>query len=167
MKNPRNLLIFAILGGIVGTGFGYTVRALSAPSVANTQASVSADNFQSHEITEVIETQQKAWNAGDIEGYMRGYWEDELLRFSSGNDVTTGWQATLERYKKRYPNRATMGQLSLDVHEVEKLSSKQALVTGRWKLTRETDAPTGLFTLHMKQMNGAWVIVSDHTSSAH
>ena len=32
MKNPRNLLIFAIIGGVIGTGFGYTLGAIFTPT---------------------------------------------------------------------------------------------------------------------------------------
>ena len=99
MKNPKNLLIFAVLGGIVGTGFGYTLRAITNPA-----ASTALDSYSSEDITALISQQQRDWNDGDIEGFMSAYWRSEKLRFSSGGDVTKGWQATLDRYKIRYPD---------------------------------------------------------------
>ena len=161
MKNPKNLLILAVLGGIVGTGFGYTLRAITNPA-----ASTALDSYSSEDITALISQQQRDWNDGDIEGFMSAYWRSEKLRFSSGGDVTKGWQATLDRYKIRYPDRATMGTLELKIQNIEKIGPSQALVTGQWGLYRTTGTPSGLFTLHMKQIDGAWVIVSDHTSSA-
>lgn len=160
MKNPRNLLIFALLGGIVGTGLGYTLRAISSPS------NVSGFTFRTQDIVDVIHQQENDWNAGDIDGFMRGYWQDKNLQFSSGGEVTTGWQATLDRYKSRYPDKTTMGTLEFKVHGIKSMGPVDALVQGQWQLTRDNDTPSGLFTLHMKNIEGEWVIVSDHTSSA-
>jgi len=46
------------------------------------------------------------------------------------------------------------------------LSADHALVFGRFTLKREADSPTGLFTLHLQKIDGAWKIMSDHTSTA-
>jgi len=161
MKNPRNLLIFALIGVMIGTGFGYGLRAISAPSHNGGKVTL-----KTQEIVSVIHQQERDWNAGDIDGFMSGYWQDEALRFSSGGDVTTGWQATLNRYKARYPDKATMGTLDFDIHDITGMGPRNALVKGQWKLTRDKDTPSGLFTLHMQKLGGKWLIVSDHTSSA-
>lgn len=155
MKNPRNLLIFAVLGGLVGTGVGWTLHSF-APEKAVDPA----------EIISVIDAQQSAWNSGDIEGFMEGYQRGDGLRFASGGKVNTGWQPTLDGYLTRYPDRATMGELAFTDLEVTPLDADDALVFGRWALKRETDRPNGLFTLHFKKVDGEWRIVSDHTSSA-
>lgn len=117
------------------------------------------------EIRDVLAVQDAAWNAGDIYGFMGHYLKSEDLRFASGGNINRGWQATIDGYKSRYPDKSAMGLLSFTDLEVDVLSSKDALVFGHWKLTRETDTPSGLFTLHMKQVDGQWIIVSDHTSS--
>ena len=116
-------------------------------------------------IKSVLKAQEAAWNSGDIEGFMQGYVNSEALRFASGGDIETGWEPTLQRYLRRYPDRATMGQLVFSDMDVDVLSGNDALVFGRWKLIRDNDAPHGLFTLHMKRVEGDWVVVSDHTSS--
>lgn len=114
----------------------------------------------------VLQAQQTAWNAGDIPGFMEGYWQSEALRFASGGTVTTGWQATLDRYLARYGDDAAMGDLVFSGVDVDQLSSDRAIAFGRWQLLRESDAPSGLFTLVFAKTDGAWVIVHDHTSSA-
>jgi len=144
-----------------GSAIRYSLRAVTKPS-----ASAGQDRFKAEDITALISKQEKDWNAGDIEGFMRAYWNSEELRFSSGGDVTKGWQSTLDRYKTRYPDRAAMGTLELQIQDIEKIGPSQALVTGQWGLYRTTGTPSGLFTLHMKQIDGSWVIVSDHTSTA-
>ena len=117
-------------------------------------------------ITDVLMAQQDAWNAGDIDAFMAGYWQSPDLRFASGGSVTRGWQATRDRYHARYSDRSIMGMLSFDQLEVVELSDDAAIVHGAWLLTRENDAPSGLFTLVFRKIDGAWLIVSDTTTSA-
>jgi hypothetical protein len=118
------------------------------------------------DIRRILKRQDAAWNDGDIESFMASYWRSSDLRFASGGSIERGWQPTLERYLSRYPSRAAMGQLAFTNIEVEVIDADDALVFGHWALQREADRPRGLFTLHFKQIDGAWVIVSDHTSSA-
>jgi len=117
-------------------------------------------------ILSVVTNQQIAWNTGDIDGFMQGYWQSPELRFASGGDVTYGWQQTRDRYHARYSNRDLMGTLSFDELQVDRLSDDAAIVHGRWALTRANDRPSGLFTLVFKQVDGDWKIVSDTTTSA-
>lgn len=117
------------------------------------------------EITAVLAEQAEAWNRGDIDGFMQHYWHDDALRFASGGHVTRGWQATLESYRKSYPDRAAMGKLEFADLEFTELGPDAAIAFGRWRLTREKDAPHGLFTLTFRRIEGAWQIIQDHTSS--
>ena len=161
MKNSRNLLIFAVLGGFVGTGLGLVIGRMTAPH------SVSAAPLDAPSaLTAVLMTQQKDWNAGDIEGFMSGFLKSDQLRFASGGDITTGWDKTFNRYQKRYSNRAKMGTLKFDIKDVTVLDEDDGLVFGQWTLVRDADKPTGLFTLHMKKTDDGWKVISDHTSSA-
>ena len=116
------------------------------------------------EILQVMDAQALAWNAGDIDGFMRGYWKSEKLVFVSGETVTKGWQPTIDRYKKNYDSRAKMGTLTFSDLEVNVLSKDAAAVLGSWALAREKDNPKGKFTLLFRKMKDGWVIVHDHTS---
>ncbi|MEP3890097.1 MAG: DUF4440 domain-containing protein [Hellea sp.] len=118
------------------------------------------------QIRETLARQDTAWNEGDIDGFMKDYIKDESLRFASGGNIRRGWQATIDRYKLSYPDKAAMGTLSFTDLEINVITAQDALVFGRWKLDRAEDTPNGLFTLHMKEQGGQWLIVSDHTSSA-
>ena len=117
-------------------------------------------------IQTVLLTQQDAWNNGDIDGFMQGYWQSPELRFASGGNVTRGWQATSDRYHANYSDRRLMGALSFSDIEIVMLSDDAAVVHGGWALRRESDRPSGLFTLVFRQMNGDWKIISDTTTSA-
>ena len=59
-----------------------------------------------------------------------------------------------------------MGTLITENFDVEVLDKDDALVFGSWKLIRDGDEPSGLYTLHVKHIDGRWVVISDHTSSA-
>jgi ketosteroid isomerase-like protein len=116
------------------------------------------------EIREVIEAQSAAWNRGDVEGFMAGYWRSPELVFVSGDNVTRGWQQTLDRYKKSYNTREKMGTLVFSDLEFFILSKDAAVVLGNWALTRQGDNPHGKFTLTFRKLKEGWRIVMDHTS---
>ena len=156
MKNPKNLLIFASLGGVVGVALGGLIFGLNWQNKAVDKV----------EILSVLDRQVEAWNTGDIEAYMQDYLKGDDLRFASGGNVESGWLPTLERYLQRYPDRSAMGRLETENFDVQVLDKDDALVFGSWALIRDKDRPSGLYTLHMKKISGDWVIVSDHTSSA-
>ncbi len=118
-------------------------------------------------ITKLLDDQVEAWNAGDIDAFMEGYWKSDSLRFASGGNVRRGWDVTLERYLNTYPDRAAMGELAFVDLEMKRLSPQWATVFGRFKLKREAPLEdlTGLFTLMFEKRPEGWIIVSDHTSS--
>ena len=115
-------------------------------------------------IRKVMDEQAAAWNRGDIDGFMAGYWRSEKLTFVSGTDVTRGWQPTLERYKRSYDTRAKMGTLTFSDLEITMLSRSAAVVLGSWSLARDKDNPHGKFTLTFRRFKQGWRIVMDHTS---
>jgi ketosteroid isomerase-like protein len=117
------------------------------------------------QVRALLQQQQDAWNRGDIDAFMQAYWKSDQLQFVGGNGITLGWQNTLDNYKKRYPNRSAMGQLTFGVVSVEKLSKKVIFLIGTWNLKRDTDQPGGYYNLVWKKIAGRWVIVTDHTSS--
>lgn len=115
------------------------------------------------DIRALLDRQAVAWNAGEVETFMSGYWKSSELTFSSGGHVTRGWESTLQSYRRRYPDQAAMGRLSFSELEVTLLSTHSALVLGRWHLDR--DEPVGgIFTLVLHQRAGKWEIIHDHTS---
>jgi uncharacterized protein (TIGR02246 family) len=134
-----------------------------APS-ASAQSPDAADEEAA--IRKVLQSQVEAWNRHDLEGFMAGYWNSPALTFFSGATETQGWQATLERYRKKYqaPD-AEMGKLEMTDIRVEMLGSQAAFVRGRWHLTLSNGKqPHGLFTLIFREFPEGWRIIHDHTS---
>jgi ketosteroid isomerase-like protein len=116
------------------------------------------------DIIAVMDAQAAAWNRGDLEGYMLGYWNSPNLVFASGDTVTRGWQPTLDRYKKGYNSKEKMGALRFSDVEINIISKDAAVVLGSWSLTRASDNPKGKFTLIFRKFGRDWRIVHDHTS---
>jgi len=110
----------------------------------------------------VLGAQVAAWNEGNLEAFMAGYWKDRDLRFVSGTDVTTGWTQTLKRYQKKYAGE-NMGVLAFEKLDVQMLTDEVAVIVGRFNLDRKGTIDTGGFTLVMQQFEGRWRIVHDHT----
>jgi beta-aspartyl-peptidase (threonine type) len=118
-------------------------------------------------IRKVLDDQATAWNKGDLEGFMAGYWKSDKLTFFSGKDKTQGWQATLDRYRKRYQaDGKEMGKLTFSDLQIEILGPDSAFVRGRYRLVLGKETPQGIFTLIFKKTADGWRIVHDHTSGA-
>jgi ketosteroid isomerase-like protein len=115
-------------------------------------------------IRKVMDEQSVAWNNGDIDIFMKGYWNSPELTFVSCTNVTKGWQQTLDRYKKSYDSKAKMGVLTFSDLEITLLNKDSAVVLGKWSLQREKDNPNGLFTLTFRKFKLGWRIILDHTS---
>src|SRR5262245_13053690 len=119
------------------------------------------------QIRAVLDAQVAAWNGGDLEAFMEGYWRSAELTFFSGDRKFSVWQAMLERYLKTYQGEGqAMGTLEFSELDIDLLSPGTALVRGRWKLTMPGgNQPGGLYTLIFRRFNNGWKIVHDHTSS--
>ena len=143
--------------------FILTVLLLTASITVSSQTPSERRRIES-DIRQVMNDQVAAWNRGDIDGFMRGYWKSDDLIFVSGDNVTRGWRPTLERYKKSYDSRAKMGTLAFSDLEIKVLSRDAAVVLGSWALARDKDDPHGKFTLTFRRFKEGWRIVIDHTS---
>jgi ketosteroid isomerase-like protein len=118
-------------------------------------------------ILQVLEAQKVAWNKGDLQGFMDGYWHSDRLSFFSGATRTNGWRGTLDRYRKRYQGEGReMGKLTFHDLETEVLGADSAFVRGRYELRLKTQTASGLFTLIFRRLPEGWRIVHDHTSAA-
>ena len=119
-------------------------------------------------IEQVLRNQSAAWNRHDLEGYMAGYWNSPQLTFFSGTEISSGWQATLERYRRRYQGEGReMGKLMFSDLRIELTGPDAAFVRGAYTLTMSNgQTPHGIFTLIFRKFPAGWKIVHDHTSAA-
>src|SRR6267143_5413971 len=115
-------------------------------------------------INDVLGAQQAAWNRGDVDAFLVGYWRSPELTFSGSSGVARGWDGGRTRYKKNYPDEAAMGELDFSELEFRFWGPDAALVLGRWHLKREKDDVGGVFTLVWRRFPDGWKIIHDHTS---
>ncbi len=127
-------------------------------------AGLMAQSKNEFAIRKTLGDQTAAWNRGDIETFMKGYWENDSLMFIGKSGVTYGWSNTLNNYKKGYPDTAAMGQLIFTLLQLKKISPKYYHVTGKWYLKRSIGDVSGHYTLVFRKINGRWFIISDHSS---
>ena len=163
MRNRRLMasFVFGVVALVVILSGGLRLQAQSAAKNPKQPAQA--------QIRGVLDAQVAAWNRGDIEGFMAGYWKSDKTTFLSTSGVSRGWQALLERYKRGYPDKKAMGTLAFSDLEINMLGPDAAFILGRWALEREKDGkpdrPGGVFTLVARKFPEGWRIVSDHTSS--
>jgi uncharacterized protein (TIGR02246 family) len=149
----------ALLAGGLALFLGFLLQ--------NSSLGIPSDGREADQkaIKAVLEAQQAAWNRGDVDAFLVGYWHSSELTFSGSSGVARGWDGVLARYKKNYPDRAAMGQLDFSDLEFRFLGPDAAMVLGRWHLKREKDELGGVFTLVWQRFPDGWKIIHDHTSS--
>ncbi|MBL0268487.1 MAG: nuclear transport factor 2 family protein [Chitinophagaceae bacterium] len=125
---------------------------------------LAAQSKDEKAILQMLETQNQAWNRGDVSGFMKGYWENDSLMFIGKSGVTYGYQNTLENYKKGYPDTAAMGKLTTKQIKMIRVSKQYYFIVGKWYLKRSIGDISGHYNLLIRKINGEWVIVADHSS---
>lgn len=145
-------------------GTSYWLRLKAEQALQMTTASV----------LDLLDTQVKAWNRGDLAAFCSVYAEDAL--FISPKGLTRGRAAVEARYRSRYPNKAAMGELSLEIVETRAAQGSEFTAEGgarpsrvhglavaaRWTL-RFPDKPvaSGQTLIIFRRVGDEWKIVQD------
>jgi ketosteroid isomerase-like protein len=112
----------------------------------------------------LMANQVDAWNKGNIDAFMKGYWDNDSLVFIGKSGPSYGYRQALANYKKNYSGPDPMGKLFFDLLRVKRLSPEYYFVIGKWFLKRKAGDIGGIYTLLFHKINGQWRIVVDHTS---
>lgn len=115
-------------------------------------------------VLSLLDAQVISWNKGDIETFMQGYWHNDSLMFVGKNGVTYGYDSVLSRYKRSFPDTASMGQLSFNILHTKALSEDYYFVVGKYHLERTKGDIEGHYTLLFRKINGEWKIICDQSS---
>ena len=148
-------MLLALIFGLALPLFAFAQTKTAKPSQA--EAAVRA----------VLEKQVGDWNAGRLEEFMAGYWRSPKLTFFSGGRKLSGWDATIERYRKTYQaDGKEMGKLQFSDLDIQPLGTSAAVVRGRYELTMSDGKKLdGQYTLIFRKFKDGWKIIHDHTSS--
>lgn len=112
-------------------------------------------------IRAVLKMQQDAWNQNDLEDFMQGYWKSDSLKFYGSKRITSGWEKTLENYKKGYPSKEYTGTLSFTIETITKIEENSYYVMGQFHLVRDTGNANGVFLIIFRKIEGEWKIIAD------
>jgi ketosteroid isomerase-like protein len=118
------------------------------------------------DVVKVVLAQEKAWNAGDFDEYIKGYKNSPDTLFMATH-ITRGYAQILDDYKKNFTTRASMGTLTYSELEVHPLNDIYAVCLGKYHLDRskkEGGPADGTFSLVMEKTSDGWRIVFDHTT---
>jgi len=146
--------------------FAFLTSALSSPTAYAQPNPLHTATRQELDVIKVLVAQENAWNAGDLDGFAKGYKDAPDTLFIT-RTVSRGYASLLESYKHDYPTRAAMGTLAFSELEVRPLDENYAVVLGKYKLSRskkEGGDADGVFTLVMEKTDKGWKIVVDHTT---
>ena len=149
MKNSITFILFLSI----------LIVSCSTQSVNDTQIELAKE-----QVLKELFSQQDSWNDGDIDGFMKGYWNNDSLMFVSGERVSYGWQVVTDNYKKKYHSKELMGELTFNVDKLEVLAADAIIIVGEWNLKSQSADFGGKFTLLWRKINDEWKIVIDHTS---
>jgi beta-aspartyl-peptidase (threonine type) len=121
-------------------------------------------------IQAVLDEQVVAWNRGDLEGFMGGYWNSPDFVYLSNKQVVRGWQTMLDRYRQIFKSsgeaQMQMGRLELQDIEITMLGNEAALVWGTFRVVNPDGKQRGgLYTLVMRKFPEGWRTVYDRTST--
>ena len=143
----------------------FSISACSgARSVSHT---LNADDVAKAEkaIRHVLSEGRDAWNRGDITAYMKSHWRDERTVHVFNDHMTIGFSAIEERYRARYPDPKNMGMISGPELDVQILEPSVAIAFGRWSFEHGQVQMNGVVTLVFRKIDGAWLIVHDHSTA--
>ena len=142
----------------------FTLKLLFFLAVNITYGQSILSESEKNEIISVLKQQEKFWNKGDINGFMKGYVKSDYLVFNGSSGPFYGWDSVKDRYIKTYPSKEKMGTLNFKIHNISLITSSVAQLIGQFFLSYPKSEVSGYFTLVLVKSKGEWLILSDHTS---
>jgi uncharacterized protein (TIGR02246 family) len=117
------------------------------------------------ELERLLQLSARAWNAGDLEGFLITYARDSATTFVTSRGLIYGFAAIRGRYAGRFEAGAERDSLSFTGLTVRMLGPDHVLSTARYTLTRgDSLTATGPFTVVWERRPEGWRMIHDHTS---
>lgn len=149
----------------VNTDEGFTGKLHGFVLGLKTIAKAQLETLEKAAILDNFRQQEACWNQADIDCYMKAYHPSDSIRTISSQGPTFGYEAIRRQYQANWPPER-MGQLYFDQLLLERLAPGLYTAIGRFnlKFPGREEPVQGWFSVLMKQIGGAWYMVSDHSS---
>ncbi len=117
------------------------------------------------EVLAVFEQGARAWNAGNLDGFMDTYLPDSETTFITKTKVLHGVAAIRNVYAARFAPGARRDSLRFQNVEIDILAPDVVNAIGWYVLMRgDSITERGPTSLVMRRVSGRWRIVHDHSS---
>ena len=150
-SSVRRLWVTLLLAGLSGQGFHLHAQVGQMFTASREQL----------DVTKIVLAQEKAWNAGDLDGYLSDF-KDAKDTEAVLNGPVYGLGTIRNAYHSTFPNKDAMGQLEQSDVSVRELGPSFALATGKYHLSRSRknggDAE-GTFTEVFEKTGDGWRLI--------
>lgn len=117
------------------------------------------------ELRALLDQSARAWNAGDLDGFMVTYARDSATTFMTARGPIYGYDSIRARYAPRFEPGAERDSLRFTDLVVRVLDADYAIATVRYVLERgDSVTATGPFTVVLRHQRQGWRMIHDHTS---
>ena len=137
------------------------------------------------EVRDALDRWNDAWNRGDLSSYLDAYADGESTRYVSNSLQTKPESASMivkgkeeinalfsdvfeksRAYQARQSvKKGVAGLLSLTELTVEQAGDSDAVAFGQYVMEQSyRKRSTGVFTIHVRKINGVWRILSEHST---
>ena len=117
------------------------------------------------EMRTLLDQSARAWNAGDLDGFMITYARDSATTFMTAQGPIYGYDTIRAHYAPRFEPGAQRDSLRFTDLVVRPLDAEYAIATVRYVLERgDSVTATGPFTVVLRHESGEWRMIHDHTS---
>lgn len=116
------------------------------------------------EVRAVIAGLESTWNAGDMDGYLSAYRQDDSISLTYGNTVVQGFDALDTLFRNSYPDEVRMGKFTIDSIVVMLLGDAAAVAYGNFTHVFSEETVIGGYSHVLVREDGGWVILHERTS---
>ncbi len=157
---PAGLVALAAALGALGA---LPARPLAAQELPHVAGAGPGRPAVWNEVAAALEHGARAWNAGDLDGFVSDYEPDAT--FVTARGLVRGTAEIRSRYASRFAPGAQRDSLSFRLLDVDLLDRRTANVVAVWTLARgDSVTSTGPTSLVMRKSGGRWRIAHDHSS---
>ncbi len=159
MRRPQILCVFAA---------ALIIAASLLPAPARAQADqLHTATAQELAVVKVLLAQQEYWNSGNLVGFVGAYKDSPDTLFIGTTAILHGSVQIFDDYRRQYPNKELMGNLTYSEFSVVPLGENFAACTGKYRLNRSKKNggnAEGSFSVIMEKTSIGWRIILDHAS---